>query len=64
MSTFERNVKGLLGHHDLVDQRDVGLDVEDLRGELDVHGLDAHARALAHAGASSVLFAAERMTTR
>ena len=33
---------GLLGHDDLVDQRDVDLDVEDLGGQVDLDGLRAH----------------------
>ena len=36
---------GLLGDDDLVDQRDVDLDVEDLGGEVDLDGLDSHAQA-------------------
>ena len=35
----------LLGDDDLVDQRDVDLDVEDLGGEINLDGLDSHAQA-------------------
>src|SRR5215217_7524504 len=44
---------GLLGHDDLVDQRDVDLDVEDLGREVNLDGLDSHAQA------SCVFLAAE-----
>src|SRR5690606_4463053 len=49
---------GLLGHDHLVDQGDVDLDVEDLGGKVDLHGLGSHAQA------SWVFLAAERSTTR
>ena len=52
---------GLLADDDLVDQRDVGLDVEDLGGEINLHGRTGFLGG--HAPASSVLFAAERITT-
>ena len=44
----------LLGDDDLVDQRDVDLDVEDLGGQVDLHGLGSHL------GQPSWLFAAVR----
>src|SRR5690606_10524910 len=48
---------GPLGDDDLVDQRDVDVDVEDLGREINLDGLDSHAQA-------SCFLAADRGTTR
>src|SRR5690606_11763184 len=52
---------GLLRDDDLVDQRHVDRDVEDLGGQVHLDGLH---RVLSHAQASCVFLAAERSTTR